>query len=78
MPEVSVSNEQLTEGTISILELAVLSGLVSSKSEARRLIANRGLKLDSETVTDDKLLLTLETRVVLQKGKNEFRRLKTA
>ena len=77
MPEISVSSASLTDGNIGILELAVLSGLVVSKSEARRLIANRGLKLNSETVTDDKLLLTLERNVVLQKGKNEFRRLKT-
>lgn len=76
MLEISVSSEHLTSGQIGILELAVLSGLVTSKSEARRLIANRGLKLDSETVTDEKRLLTLETSVVLQKGKNEFRRLK--
>ena len=75
MLEVSVTSEHFRDGNISILELAVLAGLVSSKSEARRLIANRGLKLDSETVTDEKLLLTLEQSVVLQKGKNEFRRL---
>ena len=75
MFEVSVPSEQLTDGNIGILELAVLSGLVASKSEARRLIANRGLKLNSQTVTDEKLLLTLEQSVVLQKGKNEFRRL---
>ena len=66
----------MTDCNIGILELAVLAGLVASKSEARRLIANRGLKLDSETVTDEKLLLTLEQSVVLQKGKNDFRRLK--
>ena len=78
MPEISVSSEHFKDGTIGILELAVLSGLVASKSEARRLIANRGLKLDSETVNEEKLLLTLEQSVVLQKGKNDFRRMTKA
>jgi tyrosyl-tRNA synthetase len=35
-----------------ILNLAVSAGLVSSNSEARKLIANNGLKLNDATVSD--------------------------
>jgi tyrosyl-tRNA synthetase len=38
-----------------ILNLAVAAGLAASNSEVRKLIANKGLKLNDETVSDPKL-----------------------
>jgi len=43
---------KLPEG---VLNLAVTAGLVSSNSEARKLIANNGLKLNDEVVSDPRL-----------------------
>jgi tyrosyl-tRNA synthetase len=43
---------KLPEG---ILTLAVAAGLASSNSEARKLIANNGLKLNDATVSDPRL-----------------------
>jgi tyrosyl-tRNA synthetase len=40
-----------------ILSLAVAAGLASSNSEVRKLIANAGLKLNDETVTDPRLMV---------------------
>jgi tyrosyl-tRNA synthetase len=40
-----------------ILNLAVAAGLVSSNSEARKLIANNGLKLNDESVSDPRLTI---------------------
>lgn len=40
-----------------ILNLAVASGLASSNSEARKLIANNGLKLNDAAVSDPKLIV---------------------
>ena len=40
-----------------ILNLAVAAGLASSNSEARKLIANNGLKLNDATVNDPKLVV---------------------
>jgi len=40
-----------------ILNLAVLAGLAASNSEARKLIANNGLKLNDAPVSDPKLLV---------------------
>lgn len=78
MPEVVVSSEDFQSGSVGVLKLAVLAGFATSNGEARRLIQNRGLKLNGEAITDDKLTLTLETPVVLQKGKNDFVRLSRA
>jgi tyrosyl-tRNA synthetase len=45
---------QLPDG---ILNLAVAAGLAASNSEARKLIANNGLKLNDATVSDPKLMV---------------------
>ena len=76
MPEVSISSEKFKDDRVGIITLAVEAGFASSNGEARRLIQNRGLKLNGETVSDDKLALELLEPVVLQKGKNDFKRLK--
>jgi tyrosyl-tRNA synthetase len=76
MPEVTISSEKFKDGLVGIITLAVEAGFASSNGEARRLIQNRGLKLNGETVIDDKLNLELLESVVLQKGKNDFKRLK--
>jgi tyrosyl-tRNA synthetase len=47
-------NARLPDG---ILNLAVAAGLASSNSEARKLIANHGLKLNDAAVSDPKLMV---------------------
>jgi tyrosyl-tRNA synthetase len=76
MKEISIAISEAREedGLFWIVKLAVLAGFAASNGEARRLIQNRGLKLNSEVVTDDKLHISLEQPVVLQKGKNDFMR----
>ena len=76
MPEVSISSEKFKDDRIGIVALAVEAGFAASNGEARRLIQNRGLRLNGETISDDKLNLELLEPVVLQKGKNDFKRLK--
>jgi tyrosyl-tRNA synthetase len=76
MPEIVVSSDEIKDGKLGILRAAVLAGFATSNGEARRLIQNRGLRLNGVTVQDEKSTLDLEASVVLQKGKNEFRRLK--
>jgi tyrosyl-tRNA synthetase len=74
MKEIAVPTLEAREedGLFWIVKLAVLAGFAASNGEARRLIQNRGLKLNSEAVTDDKLHVNLEQAIVLQKGKNDF------
>ena len=80
MKEITVPNTEARaeDGLFWIVKLAVLAGFAASNGEARRLIQNKGLKLNSETVSDDKLHVNLEQSVVLQKGKNDFVRVSRA
>ncbi len=78
MPEILISSDEFQSGSVGVLKLAVLAGFAASNGEARRLIQNRGLKLNGEAITDDKLSLSLDSSAVLQKGKNDFVRLKRA
>jgi tyrosyl-tRNA synthetase len=64
IPEFEVSGEAV------LLEILVDSGLVRSKSQARRLIQQNGVKIEGEPVTDPYLILS--PPVVVQVGKRRF------
>ena len=59
LPAVSISSKDL-EKKISILDLIILSKLESSKSEIRRLIKGSAIKLNGQTISDEKLIITKE------------------
>ncbi len=58
LPTVNMPYAVLAEG-VGVLQAFVQSELVKSNSEARRQIQGGGLKINDETVTDDKRILTL-------------------
>ncbi len=72
VPEFVVPKGELENNHVWICKLATLAGLTASNGEARRLIQNRGLRLDGEQVEDAKLQVDLSQPVVLQKGKDTF------
>jgi tyrosyl-tRNA synthetase len=57
LPTVEFPRAQLDSG-YGVLSAAVLAGLVFSTGEARRQIKNAGLKVNDETVTDEKMTLS--------------------
>ncbi|MBS0327123.1 MAG: tyrosine--tRNA ligase [Proteobacteria bacterium] len=57
-----------------IAQLARQAGVVESTSEALRLIAQRGLRVDGDTVIDRALVVAAGTTVVVQAGKRRFAR----
>jgi tyrosyl-tRNA synthetase len=59
---------------IAIAQLAKQAGIVESTSEALRLIAQRGLKLDGDVVSDKARVVAPGTTVVVQAGKRKFAR----
>jgi tyrosyl-tRNA synthetase len=59
---------------LAVPQLAKQAGVVDSTSEALRLIAQRGLKLDGEVVADKGLVVAAGTVVVIQAGKRRFAR----
>ena len=71
MPEMTIE----TAGTgIAIANLAKQAGVVDSTSEALRLIAGKGLKLDGEVVADKGTTVPAGATVVVQAGKRRFAR----
>jgi tyrosyl-tRNA synthetase len=69
MPELAVA------GPTDIVNLIVQAGLASSKSEARRLVDQHGVKLDGQTVESVDATVKVTTPLVLQVGKRKFVRL---
>jgi tyrosyl-tRNA synthetase len=57
---------------IGILDLLVELKLQSSKSEARRMIQNGGVRLNEEKVSDVNLQVTITEGLILQVGKRKF------
>lgn len=72
MPEISVS---ATDGNIGIAQLLKQAGLVESTSDAIRMIAQAGVKLDGEKVSDKALQIKAGAIVVAQVGKRKFARI---
>jgi tyrosyl-tRNA synthetase len=65
---------KLTDGKVGLLDLLEQSGLAASKGEARRLIAQGGVKIDQSKVEDDKLQLKAG-EYLIQVGKKRFKKL---
>jgi tyrosyl-tRNA synthetase len=76
IPEVEIPASELKEGRIWVARLFTLAGLTPSNAEARRLIQNRGLRIDGEVVTDPGLEVDLSRPLVLQRGKDRFVRVR--
>ena len=68
MPETDVKLENNT----NIMDLLVMSGITTSKSEARRLIEGNGISINSEKVSDPNMLITedmFNDKFIISKGK---------
>jgi tyrosyl-tRNA synthetase len=61
---------------LPIAQLAKQANVVESTSEALRLIAQRGLKIDGEVVADKALTIAPGSTVVVQAGKRRFARVR--
>ena len=60
--------EKVVEGAQTVVDAMVLCGVCKSKGEARRLIAQGGVTVNEEKVTDENMPVP-ESEFVLQKGK---------
>ena len=56
LPQIKLTKNQINKG-LSLLEFLASSKILSSKSEARRAIANKGIKIDDVLVEDEKKLI---------------------
>ena len=78
MPTAELEESDFTDGSIDILTLLVKSGLVPTKSEARRAVEQGGVSVDGEKITDIKAVLNVAQfegeGIVLKRGKKNFRK----
>ena len=58
LPSVKIKKEEIING-INIIDLVIASNLLSSKSEVRRMIKNKGIKINNEPVENEKYNVTL-------------------
>ncbi len=79
MPTAEMGEGDFKEDKIDILTMLAASGLVASRSEARRAVEQGGVTVDGEKVTDIKALFEKERLadggIVLKRGKKNFRKI---
>lgn len=73
IPEVSLS---APDGALSIAQLLKQAGLVSSTSDALRMIDQGGVRIDGARIEDKSLSLKVGSEIVAQIGKRKFARVK--
>ena len=79
MPTYELTEDDFTDGAVDILTLLHASGLVPSKSEARRAVQQGGVSIEGEKITDIKTTFAQDKfsgdGIVLKKGKKNFRKI---
>ncbi|MBQ1956925.1 MAG: tyrosine--tRNA ligase [Clostridia bacterium] len=77
MPTAELSASDLTDGAIDILSILVKSGLVASRSEARRAVEQGGVTVDGEKISDIKTVYdskALADGMVVRRGKKNYKK----
>ncbi len=78
IPTVSLTEEDLTDGSIDIMGLLVKAALCASRSEARRAVEQGGVSVNGEKVTDIKRMFAKEELsgdgVTVRRGKKSFKK----
>jgi tyrosyl-tRNA synthetase len=79
IPSTEIKKEAFTRG-INILDLLMKTGLISSRSEGRRLIIQGGIYIEDKRLTDMELTLTAadfsSNKLLLRKGKKVYHQIK--
>ena len=68
----NMPSETLPNSEYLILDLLVESKLCSSKSEARRLVEQGGVSIDSNKINDVNQVINISNGVIIKKGKKTF------
>ncbi|MBO4899920.1 MAG: tyrosine--tRNA ligase [Lachnospiraceae bacterium] len=79
IPQAHITDDKFTDGSIDIMGILVASGLVTSRSEARRAIEQGGVSVNDEKVTDISVSYSKDqiasTDFIVKKGKKNFKRI---
>ncbi len=75
IPEVALPADQVEGGTMVPVDLIRCCGFAKTNSEARRLVAERGVRLNSAVIEDALAPVAVKSGDVCQRGKRKFVRL---
>jgi tyrosyl-tRNA synthetase len=75
MLEVALPAEKVRDGAVSPLDLILIGLGEKSRNEARRLVAQRGVKLNGVAIADPNAPIAIKTGDILQRGNRRFVRL---
>jgi len=71
-----IEEKIINKKQISIIDLLIETKLTASKSEARRLIKQGGVKVDDKVVIDEKEIINLDKERIIKVGKRKFVKVK--
>ncbi|MBU1446361.1 tyrosine--tRNA ligase [Patescibacteria group bacterium] len=71
IPE-DIELKKIGSNEMNIVDLIIANNMAKSKSEARRLVDQGGVKVDGEKITDPNMILDLKEEKLLQVGKRHF------
>ena len=66
---------KINEGKIDICELLTKIQFANSKSEAKRMILGKGVKVNGKTITNIKETIEIQNSTVIQFGKNKLKKI---
>lgn len=75
MPSTTLTDDDFTDGVVSVLDMMIKAGIAKSKGEGRRLIQQGGVAVNDEKATDVNMTLSASdfgSEVILRKGKKVF------
>ncbi len=76
IPEVVLPPDKIQDGKIVPLDLILACNFESSRSEGRRIVGERGIRLNGEVIEDAMTPIEIRSGDILQRGKRRFVRLK--
>ena len=72
IPTYNISKDDLEDGKIWICKLLTISGLTPSNSDARRMVKQSAVTVDSNKITDENAKIAPENGMIIQVGKRRF------
>lgn len=75
MPTTTLSDDDFTDGEISVLDLMLKAGMIKSKGEGRRLVDQGGVSVNDEKISNALAVLKasdFDEDVIIKKGKKMF------
>lgn len=74
IPE-DIEEFNILENEMNICKLLIKINFANSKSEAKRMIQGNGIKINSNLETDINKIIKIENGLVIQFGKNKFKKI---